>query len=58
MWIIIEMQHESDLPISELDGFVVLNEDGNVAIFSDRDAAISFQDENIIDGQIIELPVY
>lgn len=58
MWIIIEMQHESDLPISELDGFVVLNEDGNVAIFPDKEAASSFQDENAISGQIFELPVY
>lgn len=52
------MQHENDLPISELDGFIVLNEEGNVAIFPDREAASSFQDENTIDGQIIELPVY
>ena len=58
MWIIIKMQNESDLPISELDGFVVLNEDGNVAFFPDKEAASSFQDENTIDGQIIELLVY
>lgn len=58
MWIIIEMQYKSDFPISELEGFIVLSEDGNVAVFPDKDSAASFKDENAIDGQIIELPVY
>lgn len=41
-----------------LEEFVVLNEEGNVAIFPSRDAACDYREENEIDGQVIELPLY
>lgn len=58
MFIIIKKQHERDLPISALEGLVVLSDDGNVAVFLEEEAALSFIYENDIDGQIVELPVY
>lgn len=57
-WIILEMQYENMLPINELDGFVVLNEEGNVAIFPSLDAASNYQEEHSISGQCVELPMY
>lgn len=56
-WIILKMKNSGN-KISNLEDLVVLNDDGNMAIFPSLDAACDFREENEIDGQVIELPLY
>lgn len=56
--IILIMQSKDFEPIAFVEDLCVCNEDGNVAVFPDKESAVNYRDENAIDGKVVELPVY
>lgn len=54
---IIILTQQEGKPIAKMEELVVLNEEGNVAIFSTSDDASDFKEENEIRGIVIELPI-
>lgn len=45
-------------PITEVDDIAVTDADGVLIIFNSFDEAADYQDDNAINGQCVELPLY
>lgn len=59
MYIIIKTQHKKDIgDLRDLEDLVVTVKNGDLRYFYTLDGADVYKEENTIDGQIIEVPIY
>lgn len=57
-FIILIMQHDDLSEFSFLEDLCECNTDGTAMVFNSQESASAYQEDNGIDGRVIEIPIY